>query len=505
MPSKVPAAGVAALGVLTLVVGGAGLVKGWTSTSRAVPLLLTSSPDRAPTEKHSPVAPTDPCDMARPPDLKGYVASVIPAIDGKGAPIDLAVLDVDLDGHRDIVVSRGGLDTAPIREQGVIEVLFGPHVRPNDACNTTVIGSAQGRRWASGALEAYGKMAIGDIDGNGCPDIVVGKFSGGVDVFSGSKAFNGTCRLPTRATPLVVASPRDHDPGFPKGAVGVAAVQLVDLDGDDKLDLVVARYHREYELRGVVQQVYWNHGGTKPFSRDAVWESAEGVTAAMNVLAIDVDGDSRTDVLFGTRALWNASGAATTGWGVWYKGGPGRSLATTGQILRRPGGDADPLKTPMVVDIEALSRSKPASVLVSSSLHWCNGFPTCEAAAKLEVYEWGGTDMHRTTRFAKEAPGNWLPASVGSLDNDPRATDVAVGFGCGKANQSPGHLRVYRSGTDQVAAFGYRDHLIRAVAIDDLRGGTSSIRGDGEIIFGSVSTRPANTGAITILFRCNET
>lgn len=504
MPSRLPSAGVAALGVFALVVGSGGLIKNWPPTVTRGQFRTFSDHVSAGPEEAS--APNDPCDVARLPNLEGYVASVITPRVGRGAPIDIAVIDVDLDGHQDIVVSRGGLDTAPVREQGVMEVLYGPHVRPKAACNTTIEMGADApvRRWESSAIEAYGKMAIGDVDDNGCPDIVVGKFTGGIDVFFGTKTLKGTCRLDGRPTSLSVTSARDATGSFPRGTVGVAAVQLVDLDGDSLLDLVVARYHRDYGLRGVVQQVYWNEGGTKPFSDSAVWESKEGITAAMSVLAVDVDGDDRTDVLFGTRAVWNESGMATTAWGVWYRGGPGRSLSTTGQALRRTEGDADPLKSPMVVDMKTASRVKPARVLVSSSLHWCNGFPTCEKAAKLEVYEWSGDEMQRTTRFAGETPGNWLPASVGSLDNNPNDSDVAVGFGCGKANQSPGHLRVYR-GSDRGAAYGYRDHLIRAVTIADLRGGTSAVRGDGEIIFGSISTNSSNTGAITILFRCNET
>ncbi|UZP66313.1 VCBS repeat-containing protein [Desulfovibrio mangrovi] len=224
----------------------------------------------------------------------------------------LALADIDRNGYPDLVVSAGN-----DKDNQNVVVYF------NSGGNN--ISATPG--WSSADKDHHGTLAVGDIDGNGWPDVAVSVFlgkdlsyeGGGVKVYYNYGPPN-----------YLTAAPTIIDTGYP--SYGCA---LGDMDGDGDLDLAVAggepipevesfatqtcgdakapkRHEGTFAARakatelagaGGTQEppfvtqgrIYINNGGT--FSKDAVWTTSDSFVA-MAVEFADANYDGLMDVIF---------------------------------------------------------------------------------------------------------------------------------------------------------------------------------------------------------------
>lgn len=214
----------------------------------------------------------------------------------------LGVADIDGNGYPDLVVSAGN-DKA--NQNVVVYFNHGGMIDTNPG-------------WVSLDTDHHGTVAVGDIDGNGWPDVAVSVFlgkdlayeGGGVKVYYNQGPPNYLERSPSFA-----------DTGYP--SYGCA---LGDMDGDGDLDLAVAGGEPIPEVESFATQqcgesgvqarrtsapantqatqeppyvtpgrIYINEGGT--FSASRVWTTQESFVS-MAVEFADANYDGLMDVIF---------------------------------------------------------------------------------------------------------------------------------------------------------------------------------------------------------------
>ncbi|MCP5156362.1 MAG: VCBS repeat-containing protein [Ectothiorhodospiraceae bacterium] len=225
-----------------------------------------------------------------------------------------ALADLDDDGDEDLVV---------LADEGVRVFLGDGSAAPFAHTAGTEVGTALGDARA---------IAIGDMDGDGRVDLVVGRFGlpdllflnqGGNTVFAGTGAAIGTDALDTVSVAVgdvdgdgdfdVVAAiaggpdrlyRNDGTPAPFASAVGEVltvdgvdsrAVALDDLDRDGDLDVVVAGGSE-------MDRVYLNHGTDNPFTRAVVASIGTSARATIALATGDVDGDGDIDVVSGNHS-----------------------------------------------------------------------------------------------------------------------------------------------------------------------------------------------------------
>lgn len=474
-----------------------------TSTGDAAdppPLLATTS---APPSASSAVAPppaslalaTAPalahCTSALPP-LTGYVSLELADQDVANV-VDVALEDMNRDGHADVIVTRGGTHAF---EAGTVEILYGPHALPSSAPCKEASGAAPARpAWrscpASSGCERrrYSKLALGDLNGDGCVDVVAGSYQGGAELFFGVPK-GSLCDPPAGALLL-------HD------AAPVAAVALVSVDGDADLDIVAARWSGQADdHRAFAPRVYLNEGGSFSTSSTRLLEPL--FVHALAVVALDLDGDgARDDVLFGARGVELTPEQREGLWGVGYVRS-GADLPQKGQPYG-PAGSKTFVDAPFVVGLARLpTAGRPDAVVVSSTVHGCVT-ETCRDRAMPAAFSWDGATMSPDARIGGLASGNWLPVAVGSLDDDD-VGDVALGLPCGDYASpalTPGRLLVLLSdGQPAFLARGALDgqHIIRALTLGDLDPGGRP--GSHDFIYGTAVHGPNDKARVNALMRC---
>lgn len=204
-------------------------------------------------------------------------------------PGKVLTADLNGDGRLDVFIACSGWDAAPYPGEQNRLYLSQPDGTWLDATSTLP------------QISDYShSAAVGDIDGDGRPDIYVGNISAhrlGVLPYMLMNQGNGWFTLDRSRVPVGVGQglhgPTGHDsPGS----------TLTDLDGDGALDLIVTA-----DTRLLIKQatIYWNRGGQ--FTDDNKTLLPENVMLFGNHLdleaqAIDVNGDGRPDiVLAGTQ------------------------------------------------------------------------------------------------------------------------------------------------------------------------------------------------------------
>lgn len=279
----------------------------------------------------------------------------------KGDVRSLAAVDIDGDGRKDLICSVQ-------RETAGIAVWLN---RP-------------GKNWERGIgpVEAgyYEGVSVGDINGDGCPDIIAANSTS--DDQGGIQVWLGDCRGNWRAEsgPTVRGVYMD--------------VVLTDLDGDGFSDLVGAGWGTYGALR------IWYGDGTGGWSPP--FELAKGSYYGLTIA--DVDGDGLPDIIAGT-----------------YRAGIQIFLnQKTGGFIRAN----DPTETGSywkVVPIEADARG--VRTLLASSLD-ANGLVSWRRSNSTSWISTMGL-------FPSAGDGNYYGLAIGDLNRDGRDDLCAAGFGQG--------------------------------------------------------------------------
>ena len=211
-----------------------------------------------------------------------------PQAGGANFGLDVAVGDVDGDGRDDIAVSACGQDVGGNRNQGQAYVFSG--------ANGSLLFTLDTPNPRRGLLFGH-SLAMGDVDGDGRDDVVVGapnfgaREQGRVYVFSGASG-----------SLLFTLDSPDPQPEQYFGEL----LAVGDLNGDGKRDIAV----RSSRLLGGGSAVYLFSGASgsllftlesprPPLPPYPCWDCGMEIFGASLAMG-DVDGDGRDDVVVGT-------------------------------------------------------------------------------------------------------------------------------------------------------------------------------------------------------------
>ncbi|MEP7253235.1 MAG: FG-GAP-like repeat-containing protein [Ginsengibacter sp.] len=174
-------------------------------------------------------------------------------------PVSVAMGDIDGDGKPDIVVANSGVSTVSVLR---------------NTCPVGSISFAAKVDFTSGFTPYF--VAVGDVDGDGKPDLVTANQNGdNISVLrntstSGSISFAAKVDFPTGNVPRSVA--------------------IGDVDGDGKPDFVVANYNSNSV------SVLRNTSTSGSISADAKIDLTTG-KSPISVAIGDVDGDGKPDIV----------------------------------------------------------------------------------------------------------------------------------------------------------------------------------------------------------------
>lgn len=190
---------------------------------------------------------------------------------GAVAASSVAIGDVNRDGRLDIIVANECLSGTSCDNGGV----------------TVLLGNGDGT-FQSGVTYTAGysptSVAIGDVNGDGRPDLVIANqyqcsscSNGGFSVLLGNG--DGSFQAPSTSS---------------SGGVAATAVRIADLNGDGHLDLVVSNQYQCTNCSNGEVSIFLNKGnGTFPSPS----KNSSGGYAALSVSIGDVNADGRPDVI----------------------------------------------------------------------------------------------------------------------------------------------------------------------------------------------------------------
>ena len=191
-------------------------------------------------------------------------------------PDSVAVGDLNGDGIPDLVVANCSSNnvTCESSPTGEVDVLLGN----GDGTFQAAVG------YGSGGYKAL-SIEIGDVNGDGYPDLVVANY-----------CQSGNCESGGEASVLLGNGDGTFQPALSYGSGGYYAesVAVADFDGDGKLDLVVANYCETQACdNGSASVLMGNGNGT--FQAPVSYDS--GGTQANSVVISDLDGDGVPDLV----------------------------------------------------------------------------------------------------------------------------------------------------------------------------------------------------------------
>jgi Bacterial Ig-like domain (group 3)/FG-GAP-like repeat len=187
----------------------------------------------------------------------------------------IAVADVNGDGHKDLIVSNGCSSICSTYD-GVVSILLGSG---NGSFGTPVT-------YSSGGLEAR-SVAVGDLNGDGHPDVVVG---------DGCLKGRGICDKGAVAVLLGNGDGTFQPPvSYDSGGYSAQSVAIADINGDGRPDLVVANLCQDYNTCGSGGLSVFLGNGDGTFGAPARYVS--GGVSAESVAIADVNGDGHPDVV----------------------------------------------------------------------------------------------------------------------------------------------------------------------------------------------------------------
>ena len=239
--------------------------------------------------------------------LRGSCIIVLLILGGlvRGAEVPLGTLPVWTTSEQNIYST--GMIWRDCNRDGVIDVFFS---NGNDivraANNIYLFGHGPfptSASWYSANREYSGHCAVGDIDDNGYPDLIVSNYLGlGFGYPNRSDLYYNNNGLPN-------ASPDWQTPD----SIFSFSCALGDMDNDGDLDIAFATgegYYQDYQQN----LIYRNDNGT--FAETPLWTSADA-GAALDVTWGDVDNDGDLDLAFtydaaATAVYYNDNGIVET-------------------------------------------------------------------------------------------------------------------------------------------------------------------------------------------------
>lgn len=301
-------------------------------------------------------------DVTRPGHL---LPGVLLALVGQDAVVEVA--DLDGDGRLDVVVADSRQHVVLVLLQSPVAGQFEPPIAYPTGGRTPMA------------------IAIGDVDGDGRPDLVVGNFGG---FYTTNMAGSGVAVLRQwPAFPGRFLAPEVYDPPAPRAEARTVAVG--DLDGDGLLD-IVAGFHTTNQL-AVYRQDPANRGRFLPPV------AVDGGRGPEKVVVTDLDRDGRLDVVLATRDHPTLK--------VWY-GQPGALLGPRVE-LAVPGTPG--LLAVSDFDVADVNRDGTPDLVVAS------------AGAVVSFLLGDPTDPRRMVPGAQYRPGGFpIGVAAGDLDRDGR-------------------------------------------------------------------------------------
>jgi hypothetical protein len=274
---------------------------------------------------------------------------------------DLAAGDLDGDERPDLAVVTGG----PGSLTGRVSLLFDPGVDVPPSSWPSVSFATTGD---------YGRVAIGDIDGDGVEDVAALTF--GTHVLrwwlltpdhavreERSMSFAGAA-LPGRTCP---------GPGALSGSPPtLASLAFADLDADGSLELAVIGYAGAGE-GGLYLMSYRHASGCFELSDGA----ARATRGSLKVRFFDVDDDGALDIVTSHYALARPSASASDcrgeclEWGEWWRRGASAPTPLVARFGNRELSSADPAPELNVVDFDALRTPAGVRFALAGSAHLC--------------------------------------------------------------------------------------------------------------------------------------
>ncbi len=290
--------------------------------------------------------------------------------------------------------------------------------------------------------------AVGDISGDGRPDVVVGGLDGRL------YAWDGRGR-PLRGFPYATALPRPAEAGRLEPAI-YASPALADLDRDGRLDVVFgAADQRVYALRGDGRPL----PGWPVLARDG-----DDPAKILSSPAVgDLDGDGSPDVVEGTGEAYGTT-PATTG-RVYAWDARGRPLPGWPVKPEAPAADSIPLvgegvpTSPALADVDGDGRDEVAVAAFTG---------------QFELYRGDGTRVR-----GRGAGGGQFASAGGGEDSPARAPAIlALGANGAFARLSPGGPLRFLSGAVDARLGAAQQSPASPLEFEHLVGGWDARTGD---------------------------
>ncbi|MGA9809968.1 MAG: FG-GAP-like repeat-containing protein [Candidatus Sulfotelmatobacter sp.] len=366
----------------------------------------------------------------------------------------LAVADLNSDGKPDLVVSN----------------LAGPN-QSGDGVLGVLLGNGDGTfkpalTFGSGGYGAS-SVVVADINGDGMPDVLVANTcvssndctNGTVSVFLGKG--NGTFRPPVT---------------YSSGGQSAVSVAVADVNGDGKLDLLVANQSGENNGDGSVGVLLGNGNGT--FRPPVTYDTGDSVTSSLAVA--DLKGNGKQDLVV------TNSGHATVN--VLLGNGDGTFQAA---VVYSTGGEI-----PVSVAVEDVNGDGKPDLIVANwysgtlGVLLGNGDGTFQAAA---TYSSGGSSPDSVV--AKDVNGDGkldlVAANCGSSQNS---------YGCGETDGVVSVLLGHGDGTFQPAV------AFSSGAFNDISVAVADVNGDGklDILVGNQGGGNNGDGSVGVLLNNTE-
>ncbi|MCB9765595.1 MAG: FG-GAP repeat protein [Alphaproteobacteria bacterium] len=224
--------------------------------------------------------------------------------------------DFNADGHDDILIGAHLTDTSNGSESGAVYLFQGPV-----ASGRMNLSGADHVFWGENAYDeaGYSVAGVGDVNGDGYMDLLVGAFREDTAGSSGGAAYLvlGSSNLPSSPQSLETSDVKFVAEG-PGDWAGLSVSGAGDMNGDGVDDVLIAAEKESSagELAGAVYvvlgQTTMSTGVRLLSSADAKYtgESRDDRAGEPVACAGDVNNDGYSDVLIGARVASNGDGAA---------------------------------------------------------------------------------------------------------------------------------------------------------------------------------------------------